>query len=201
MLVDIFGYALAVASALTILPQALHLIFKRRVEGLSFLMSFMGVSTMMFWSIYTFRISDLPAFISSILPLIIWLTIFVYFLKIDYTISWVPLIFSVLFWGLIALLTFSNFVTYYGIVAAGFSMLWSLPQLYKVIKEENFAGISYLAFIALAAENLCWIFYGLLRSNPTYIYAPLVQGPVSLYIAYKVFLFNRSYALANSSNM
>jgi uncharacterized protein with PQ loop repeat len=182
-----------VASALTILPQALHLVFKRRVEGLSFLMSFMGVSTMMFWSIYTFRIMDIPAFFSSILPLIIWLTIFVFFLKIDESISFMPVMLSLLFWGLIAGFTFSYFVNYYGLVAAGFSMLWSLPQLYKVVREENFAGISFLAFIGLAAENLGWIIYGLLRSNPTYIYAPLVQGPVALYIAYKVYRFNRDY--------
>ena len=189
---NIFGYLLAVASAVTIMPQAYHLVVTKRTEGLSFSMSIMGVTTMCFWSFYTYDIKDWPAFASSILPLLIWLVIFIGYALLSKNIPPVRLLLPLLPWIIIAVLTLTSLLKFYGILAAICSCLWALPQLYKIIKESHFAGVSFLAFFALGIENLCWILYALLRSNMTYLYAPVIQGPAAFYIAFTVYRYKQS---------
>jgi len=189
---DIFGYLLAVASAVTIMPQAYHLLATKKTQGLSFSMSIMGVTTMCFWSFYTYNIKDWPAFASSILPLIIWLLIFLGIALLSNNLSRKHLLPPFLLWSVIAVLTLSPLLKLYGIVAAFCSCLWALPQLYKIIKESHFAGVSFLAFFALGVENLCWVIYALLRGNPTYLYAPIIQGPAAFYIAFIVYRYQQS---------
>ena len=154
-------------------------------------MSFIGVTTMFFWSFYTFNIRDWPAFASSIFPLLIWLVIFVGIATLSPNLTLLHLLLPFVFWSVIALLTNTFLLGIYGLVAALCSCLWALPQLYKTIKEINFAGVSFLAFFALGIENLCWVVYAILKSNPTYMYAPIIQGPAAFYIAFTVFRYQR----------
>jgi uncharacterized protein with PQ loop repeat len=73
-----------------------------------------------------------------------------------------------------------------GILAAVGSTLWALPQLKVALSKVPLTGVSALAYIFIAIENVGWIVYGLLTGHLIYLVAPLVQAPVALIIAIKV---------------
>jgi hypothetical protein len=53
------------------------------------------------------------------------------------------------------------------------------------LSKVPLTGVSSLAYILIAIENLGWIAYGLLTGHLMYIVAPVVQAPVAFLIAIK----------------
>jgi len=181
MLIALIGYPLALLSALTILPQSLKTLTSKNFSGLNPITSYLGIITMVSWSIYTFKKHDLPALLSSLGPLIGFILILTAFLlyhedRVKVSLYLLPAA------ALITLLVCLN-LTRFSAVAG--STLWILPQLYHAFIKHDLKGISTTSYLLLLIENLAWILYGYFQDNVTYSYAPVVQITASLLILWK----------------
>ena len=176
----VIGWALAIASTLTVLPQSIKLFRSRDSEGVSTVTVALAAVTMAVWSTYTFQLRDWPALGSSLGPLLAWGSSLVLLSIINK--SWRIMIVAVLVSALV--LPFLS-LTFLGILAAIGSTLWALPQLKVALSKVPLTGVSSLAYIFIAIENVGWIVYGLLTGHLMYLVAPLVQAPVALIIAIK----------------
>ena len=192
MAIMIFGYLLAVASAVTIAPQAYKIYKTKNTEGVSLHTSILGVSTMLFWCFYTAHIKDAPAFTSSIFPLFLWLYIY-YQVEKNNSVKINKYIYIP--WFFIVILSFTPWVTSYGFIAGLGSALWSLPQAFTILKVEEYSGVSPLAYLALALENIGWVIYGLGVGNNIYLISPVFQMPVTFFIAYKSYRYRKTHTL------
>ncbi len=52
-----------------------------------------------------------------------------------------------------------------GILAAIFTTAANIPQTYKIIKEKNTEGVSTYTYAILMTGTLCWVIYGVLKSD------------------------------------
>jgi uncharacterized protein with PQ loop repeat len=139
---------------------------------------------MLAWCFYTFSLRDYPALASSLGPLICWFaTISILSTKykqgkaIAYLMALIPIT------ALLIMLP----TRVQGIVAVTGSLLWAIPQLKKAITHSDLAGVSVLSYLFVALENLAWVVYALLTTHYAYAYAPMLQGPLALFIAVKAF--------------
>ena len=176
----LLGWALAIASTLTVLPQTIKLLRSRNSEGVSTITVALATITMAIWSTYTYQLRDWPALGSSLGPLFAWGTSLILLSVINK--SW-KVIFASLLICLLLLPILPTVVL--GICAAMGSTLWALPQLKVALSKVPLTGVSSLAYIFIAIENLGWIAYGLLTGHLMYIVAPVVQAPVAFLIAIK----------------
>jgi len=176
----LLGWALAIASTLTVLPQTIKLLRSRNSEGVSTITVALATITMAIWSTYTYQLRDWPALGSSLGPLFAWGTSLILLSVINK--SW-KVIFASLITCLLLLPILPTVVL--GICAAIGSTLWALPQLKVALSKVPLTGVSSLAYIFIAIENLGCIAYGLLTGHLMYIVAPVVQAPVAFLIAIK----------------
>ena len=176
----LIGWALAVASTATVLPQSIKLLRSRNSEGVSTVTVALAAVTMAVWSTYTFQLRDWPALGSSLGPLLAWGSSLVLLSIINK--SWRIMVVAV---GISASVLPFLSLTLLGILAAVGSTLWALPQLKVALAKVPLTGVSALAYIFIAIENVGWIVYGLLTGHLIYLVAPLVQAPVALIIAIK----------------
>lgn len=176
----IIGWVLAIASTVTVLPQSIKLFRSRNSEGVSTVTVALAAATMAVWSTYTFKLRDWPALGSSLGPLVAWGCSLVLLAKINR--SWRVLL---LVFGVCGVLLPILSVQLLGIFAAAGSTLWAIPQLKVALSKVSLTGVSSLAYIFIAIENIGWIVYGLLTGHLMYVVAPLVQAPVALIIAIK----------------
>jgi uncharacterized protein with PQ loop repeat len=176
----LIGWALAVASTATVLPQSIKLLRSRNSEGVSAVTVALAAVTMAVWSTYTFQLRDWPALGSSLGPLLAWGSSLVLLSIINK--SWRIMLVAI---GISASVLPFLSLTLLGILAAAGSTLWALPQLKVALSKVPLTGVSALAYIFIAIENVGWIVYGLLTGHLIYLVAPLVQAPVALIIAIK----------------
>ena len=118
----LIGWALAIASTLTELPQSIKLFRSRDSEGVSTITVALAAVTMAVWSAYTFQLRDWPALGSSLGPLLAWGGSLVLLSIINK--SWRIMIVAVLVCALV--LPFLS-LTFLGILAAKFAALDALP--------------------------------------------------------------------------
>jgi uncharacterized protein with PQ loop repeat len=181
---DLVGYMLALASTLTVVSIPVKLFKTRDREGVSYLTSALAFYSMVAWAGYTMNLGDIPAFFSSIGPMICWgLSLIGLSLAskrrgvLYYTSS-----LTILLSGLILVRLGSTILS---ILAVGGSLLWSLPQLKKAFASDSLSGVSGVGYLLIFLENLGWVIYALLTRHYAYAFAPLIQGPSSLYIGIK----------------
>lgn len=180
MFLQLFGWALAVASTLTVAPQAVRLARTGNSAGVSSTSAALGFATMLSWCHYTATIKDVPALASSLGPVVVW----------GYIASWVLLKQHTRAVSLqaAAAVSVAVFAAYFGVsqyAAVLGSLTWVLPQTYKSIKTRDLSGVSAIAYALVALENLAWIVYAVGTRTVAYAIAPLVQAPLSAIIAYR----------------
>lgn len=177
---SILGWALALASTLTVMPQTIKLLRSRNSEGVSTVTVALAATTMGVWSTYTYQLRDWPALGSSLGPLLAWGTslILLSIINKSWKIMILTVVVSLLLLPILPLVVL-------GICAAFGSSLWALPQLKVALSKVPLTGVSSLAYLFIAIENLGWIAYGILTGHLMYIVAPIIQAPVALLIAIK----------------
>ena len=180
MFLQLFGWALAVASTLTVAPQAVRLARTGNSAGVSSTSAALGFATMLSWCHYTATIKDIPALASSLGPVVVW----------GYVTGWVLLKQHTRAVSLqaAAAVSIAVFAAYFGVsqyAAVLGSLTWVLPQTYKSIKTRDLSGVSASAYALVALENLAWIVYAVGTRTVAYAIAPLVQAPLSAVIAYR----------------
>ena len=148
----LIGWALAVASTATVLPQSIKLLRSRNSEGVSAVTVALAAVTMAVWSTYTFQLRDWPALGSSLGPLLAWGSSLVLLSIINK--SWRIMLVAI---GISASVLPFLSLTLLGILAAAGSTLWALPQLKVALSKVPLTGVSALAYIFIAIENVGWI--------------------------------------------
>jgi uncharacterized protein with PQ loop repeat len=78
------------------------------------------------------------------------------------------------------------------VLAVSGSLLWVIPQVLTTLREKDLSGVSVPAYVLLAVENAGWVLYAWGTRTPAYALAPLVQGPLAVFIAIYAFRAHRS---------
>ncbi|MCM3116003.1 SemiSWEET transporter [Neobacillus sp. MER 74] len=82
-LIPIFGYAAAILTTLSFLPQAIKTIKEKNTEGISLVMYSLFTSGVFLWLVYGLFVKDIPIIVANSITLILAVTILV--LKIKYS--------------------------------------------------------------------------------------------------------------------
>ena len=184
MLNLLIGYSLAIASTLTVIAIPIKLFVSKNRSGVSYFTSTLAFYSMVCWAGYTMDLGDIPAYFSSLGPLVCW------------ALSLVAMAFTYetrkVYWLILSLLIITSSLvvvrlnpSLLGVLAVSGSLCWSLPQLRKAFKARDLSGVSSTGYALIFLENLGWVVYALLTKHYAYALAPLVQGPSALYIAFK----------------
>jgi len=180
MFLQLFGWALAVASTLTVAPQAVRLARTGNSAGVSATSAALGFATMLSWCHYTATIKDIPALASSLGPAAVWGFVLSWVLIKEHTRSVSLQAAAAVSVALVAsYLGLSQYAAVLG------SLTWVVPQTYKSIKSRDLTGVSATAYSLVALENVAWIIYAIGTRTVAYAVAPLVQAPLSAVIAYR----------------
>jgi len=181
------GWALAIAATFTAMPQLIHLAKGNRV-GIEPLTPTIACVTMVSWIIFTAAKQDLPAFASSLGPLIIW-AITLALLSYHKVPNWkLALILALSLTLALSIFRFFSIIpiSLFGTLSAIGSILWGIPQFIKVLRHRkiDLSGVSSLAYLLLALEGAAWILYSIGTGIIQYALAPTVQLPLFIAIAY-----------------
>lgn len=185
-LVATLGWLLAIVATFTAAPQLLHLLKGNKI-GIEPLTPAIATTTMVSWVIFTSSIHDLPAFASSVGPLIIWSAML--FLLSWHKVDKCPRAITLVVGSSTILIVSRIFhllpISSFGIIAASGSTIWALPQLVKVfrLRGQDISGVSFWAYLFLALENAAWILYAIGTGVIQYALAPMAQFPACLAIA------------------
>lgn len=179
-LVVALGWALAVAATVTAAPQAIRIIRRKHTEGVSVGTCSGGAATMVAWTYYTISVDDIPALASSIGALTCWLAALVglYVLRREPGILLLPSV-------AISVSLLLSFLGLSAVVAAVGGSAWALPQLRIALREKNLEGVSSVAYLLLALENLGWILYAAGTGHWVYAVPALIQGPACAIISWR----------------
>ncbi|MFY4774430.1 SemiSWEET transporter [Metabacillus sp. RGM 3146] len=82
-LISLIGYAAAILTTLSFLPQAIKTVQEKNTEGISFWMYSLFTTGVFFWLIYGICVSDVPIIAANLVTLIFAVTILT--LKIVYS--------------------------------------------------------------------------------------------------------------------
>jgi uncharacterized protein with PQ loop repeat len=173
-----FGWVLAVASTVTVVPQSVRLYRTNDSSGIATPTVALATATMALWCVYTIDQADWPAFGSSVGPLVAWGVILVWLFRNRFTRQ---LANSTAVACACAVVAIACGVPH--LAAAVGSLLWALPQAYESLTNKNLQGVSAVAFAGIAAENLGWIIYAAGTGRWAYAAAPIVQAPLAVFIA------------------
>jgi uncharacterized protein with PQ loop repeat len=190
-LIHLFGVLLTAISAITIIPQAIHVKKTKSIDGLSIGTIKMALVTQGLWLTYTSKIMDLYPFLASLIPFMIWLYIGYFYIKVSKENFIKNILYLIIF--SIALIIFftilsSNIIGY---MASIFSASYAIPQLIKSFKSKKLDGVSHQAYLLIAFENGLWIYYGILLSNIIYIIPTFIQGSATLIIGVRTYIYER----------
>lgn len=195
MFLQLFGWALAVASTLTVAPQAVRLARTGNSAGISSTSAALGFATMLSWCHYTAAIKDVPALGSSLGPAVVWGYIMVWVLFKERTRTVAVQATLAVAMALVA--SFFGVSQYAAVLG---SLTWVMPQTYKSIKTLDLTGVSATAYALVALENIAWIVYALGTRTLAYAIAPLVQAPLSAIVAYRAATSHAEKDLLLSTN-
>ena len=169
------------------MPQLIHLAKGNRV-GIEPLTPAIACVTMVSWIIFTAAKQDLPAFASSLGPLIVW-AITLALLSYHKVPNWnLALTLALSFTFILSILRIFHIVpvSFFGTISALGSTIWGIPQFVKVLRHRkvDLSGVSSLAYLLLALEGIAWILYAIGTGIIQYALAPLTQVPLFIAIAY-----------------
>lgn len=71
-----------------------------------------------------------------------------------------------------------------GLIAGGFVVFASLPQIFKIIKTKRTKDISLLMYTALNIGTLLWLVYGFITQQPAIIITNIIFQFFNLLILY-----------------
>ena len=209
LITSLLGWSLAVASTVTALPQAIHLLKTRSFAGVHISTPTIAMVTMLNWCLYTGQIHDIPALFSSIGPLIAWSTSLTLLAILGAPRARTALLGSIALCVLLTTLSITGIIPVgvFGSLSAIGSCTWALPQLIKLLRKpgKDLTGVSSLAYTALGLEDAAWILYAILTKTPAYAVAPIIQLPACLIIAFHARAFHSlkrskaAHPTANSS--
>ena len=69
-----------------------------------------------------------------------------------------------------------------GLIAASFTTLAFVPQVFKIWKNRNISGVSISMYVIMLIGISIWLFYGFLIKSLAVIVANIVTGLLQLFI-------------------
>ena len=75
-----------------------------------------------------------------------------------------------------------------GLIAASFTTLAFVPQVFKIWKNRNISGVSISMYVIMLIGICMWLFYGFLIKSLAVIVANIVTGLLQLFIVTLIFI-------------
>ena len=75
-----------------------------------------------------------------------------------------------------------------GLIAASFTTLAFVPQVFKIWKNRNISGVSISMYVIMLIGISIWLFYGFLIKSLAVIVANIVAGLLQLFIVTLIFI-------------
>ena len=75
-----------------------------------------------------------------------------------------------------------------GLIAASFTTLAFVPQVFKIWKNRNISGVSISMYVIMLIGISMWLLYGFLIKSLAVIVANIVTGLLQLFIVTLIFI-------------
>lgn len=180
----LLGWLLAVMALFIVLPQLYRLRTTGEHEGFSLRTASLAAASCLAWVVYTLSEGDVPALASSLLPMFVWIACGTIVSRRRDVLAKFSVTTGVLCVG--ALLA-GVLTGWFHVVAVSGSLLWILPQVRSVLVSSRLPAVSAPTYVLLFVENVGWVVYALGTGRLAYMFAPLVQAPLSALIAFRAF--------------
>lgn len=181
-LLHALGWLLATMALVIVLPQLHRLLTSDVHEGFSLRTAALASASCLAWVAYTWVERDIPALVSSLLPMFVWLTCGLIVasrrnMVLRFTTTALLLACCALVLGLVT--------GWYHVVAVAGSLVWLFPQARAVLRSGHLEAVSAPTYVLLFVENVGWIVYAVGTGRLAYMVAPLVQAPLAALVATK----------------
>lgn len=163
-------------------PQARTLARSGNVSGVSPWSVTLTVLSMAWWLIYCGAIADVPSTVSSVGSALAPIACLVILLRRGACgVRHVVFVIAGSLVGVLALLQGADLV---GLLAAGSTMAYSVPQFYRLVRTRDVAGLSETSWALTAVNAGLWALYGYYISSTPLILPALITIPVAILVAY-----------------
>jgi len=162
-------------------PQAVSIARSRSVTGVSSWSVTLTVLSMVWWLIYCTAIADLPSTVSSVGSAIAPIVCLV-LLRRRGSVG-LPHLLCILAGSLIGGLALMLGAGVVGLMAAGSTMAYTIPQFHHLVRTRDVAGLSEASWALTAFNAAIWALYGWYIQSIPLMLPTLVTIPVAIAVA------------------
>lgn len=180
-LTDVLAWTGTLLGLVRTAPQTLVVYRTKNLNGLSVQSCLWLLVAALWWDLYALVLADLPLFASSlgatVAPILIWYQLTA---RNMVTRRDTGLLIGA---GLSAVVLLPlGGVTAVGLLASGSTIVYAAPQLVKLVKTRDVAGVSLGTWVLTAVNTSIWAAYGLLTGLTPLVLPALVMLPTAMLV-------------------
>jgi len=195
---DLLGAWCFGLSLIFTIPQAVRVIRRDTVEGISVTSQLQGVAGSILWIVYGL-VSGSPVVAAANVVTLIGIGIVVY-KQVDMNVITMRFAIGVeLAVCVLAFTTWSISESVLGVVTVFIGSTGIIPQAIRAARTSHLVGVSVMTFLIITTMTVSWGTYGLLIGD-AYVAAPnIIIGPCALFIAIRAIQSRRRYGSSTTA--
>lgn len=180
------------------IPQAVRVIRRDTVEGISVTSQLQGVAGSILWIVYGL-VSGSPVVAAANVVTLIGIGIVVY-KQVDMNVITMRFAIGVeLAVCVLAFATWSISESVLGVVTVFIGSTGIIPQAVRAARTSHLVGVSVMTFLIITTMTISWGTYGLIIGD-AYVAAPnIIIGPCALFIAIRAIQSHRRYGSSTTT--
>ena len=189
---DLLGAWCFGLSLIFTIPQAVRVIRRDTVEGISVTSQLQGVAGSILWIVYGL-VSGSPVVAAANVVTLVGIGIVVY-KQVDMKVITMRFAIGIeLAVCVLAFATWSISESVLGVVTVVIGSTGIIPQAVRAARTSHLVGVSVMTFMIITTMTISWGTYGLLIGDP-YVAAPnIIIGPCALFTAIRAIQSHRRY--------
>lgn len=195
---DLLGAWCFGLSLIFTIPQAVRVIRRDTVEGISVTSQLQGVAGSILWIVYGL-VSGSPVVAAANVVTLIGIGIVVY-KQVDMNVITMRFAIGVeLAVCVVAFATWSISESVLGVVTVFIGSTGIIPQAIRAARTSHLVGVSVMTFLIITTMTVSWGTYGLLIGD-VFVAAPnIIIGPCALFIAIRAIQSHRRYGSSTTA--
>ena len=195
---DLLGAWCFGLSLIFTIPQAVRVIRRDTVEGISVTSQLQGVAGSILWIVYGL-VSGSPVVAAANVVTLVGIGIVVY-KQVDMNVITMRFAIGIeLAVCVLAFVTWSISESVLGVVTVVIGSTGIIPQAVRAARTSHLVGVSVMTFLIITTMTISWGTYGLLIGDP-YVAAPnIIIGPCALFIAVRAIQSHRRYGSSTTA--
>ena len=195
---DLLGAWCFGLSLIFTIPQAVRVIRRDTVEGISVTSQLQGVAGSILWIVYGL-VSGSPVVAAANVVTLIGIGIVVY-KQVDMNVISMRFAIGIeLAVCVLAFVTLNISESVLGVVTVFIGSTGIIPQAVRAARTSHLVGVSVMTFLIITTMTVSWGTYGLLIGD-AYVAAPnIIIGPCALFIAIRAIQSHRRYGSSTTA--